>query len=776
MNTSSLLRALGAVFLSLAICFLLGLSSGVKAWYSDTSWLYRKSFVIDHTKVSGGVDLVNFPVLISLTDADLKYSSHGGKVGKTDGTDILVTASNGSTKLDHEIEYYASSTGQLILWVRVPTLLAASDTTLYLYYGNAAATDQQNKNGVWNSNYKGVWHLGEGYSTASNFYKDSTSNNKDGTLTDANSNSVSMTGKIGNAFDFSADADYIDTGIISALASSTTGTLSAWMYRSAVGDSAGFGMIGKSDMWGRFNLNWQNDGNIYNQAENFSLGSGSSYPSYAANVSGWHHVVMAYDGGQSGLNRLQVYFDGVLQTLSSGNIDPATALPGSHNLSAFRFGADTNDGVDRFWGGAIDEGRVAANTLSAGWVATEYNNQSSPSAFYAVGSEESYDTVVPIISSLTSGSLTSSSAVITWSTDEAATSQVEYGTSSTLTSSSSLSSSLVTSHSVTLNSLSPSTTYYFRAVSQDASGNRATTSLLTLTTSAASSGGGGGGGGGGGSSYSSMDSTPPLVSVTVPLSAAVLTGTSTLTAVASDNVGVAGVTFKVDGMTVGTEVGNFPYTITFDTTKFVNGSHIVVAVARDTAGNTGSSLPISFNISSDLLATSSSSQQNLTPSSEQSTASTTQSVVIPFNFVGLQVPVSEINLPYKSRTLVNDKGTIYVIEGKYRLPFVSMSAFSGLGYKLKYVVKGDTSMYELPKTYLISTSKAEHPWGSILSNGSKLYYSHESGMIPIPSKTLLTKNGISIPYTLSMNAYDKEILKKSANLKPLIENDPRVSR
>ncbi|MBL8030209.1 MAG: DUF2341 domain-containing protein [Candidatus Doudnabacteria bacterium] len=761
MRTSSRASAFAAVFLGAAICFLLSLTSSVQAWYSDTSWLYRKSFVIDHTKVSGGVDLVNFPVLINVTDTDFKHTLEGGKVGKLDGTDILLTASDGTTKLDHEIELYSSSAGQLVLWVRVPVLSVSADTTLYLYYGNAAAADQQNKTGVWNNNYKGVWHLGEGDSTAGDFYTDSTINNEAATLTDTDGDSGLMVGKIGNAFDFSADADYIDAGVISALASSTSASLSAWLYRSSTGDSAGLGMVGKSDMWGRFNLNWQNDGNIYNQAENFSLGSGSSYPNYTANVSGWHHVVMAYDGNQTGLNRLQVYFDGVLQVLSPGNIHPASALPGAHNLSSFRFGADTNDGVDRFWGGAIDEGRILINTLSAGWVATEYNNQSEPAEFYSVGSEQQYDTSAPVISSLIAGSVNTSSAVITWSTNEGASSQVEYGTSSVLTASSSLSSGLVTSHSVSLNFLSPSTTYYFRAVSLDASGNRATTSLLTFGTSAVSSSSGGGGGGG----YSSMDSTPPLVSVAAPSSTVVLNGTSTLSATVSDNVGVAGVMFKIDGLSVGDEIGNFPYSISFDTKKFVNGSHIVVAVARDTAGNTSSSLPISFNINN-----------NFGSGNKEAASVPIQSLVAPFDYAGPKAPEQELALPYKSRTLVNDKGTIYVIDGKFKLPFVSMSAFSGLGYKLKYVVKGDVSLYKLPQSYVISTAKAEHPWGSILSYGSKLYYAHETGMIPISSKTILSKNGITVPYSLIMNPFDREILKKSGNIKPLVENDPRISQ
>jgi len=43
-------------------------------------------------------------------------------VGKADGTDILFAASDGVTKLNHQIELYNGATGQLIAWVNLPAL------------------------------------------------------------------------------------------------------------------------------------------------------------------------------------------------------------------------------------------------------------------------------------------------------------------------------------------------------------------------------------------------------------------------------------------------------------------------------------------------------------------------------------------------------------------------------------------------------------------------------------------------------------------------------
>jgi hypothetical protein len=96
-----------------------------------------------------------------------------------------------------------------------------------------------------------------------------------------------------------------------------------------------------------------------------------------------------------------------------------------------------------------------------------------------------------VISNVSAGSITSSSAMISWTTDENSDSQVEYGTSTSYGSSTSVNSSLVTSHSMQLSGLSASTLYHYRVKSKDASDNLAVSGDYTFTTT---TGGGGGGG------------------------------------------------------------------------------------------------------------------------------------------------------------------------------------------------------------------------------------------------------------------------------------------
>src|SRR3990172_9960687 len=92
------------------------------------------------------------------------------------------------------------------------------------------------------------------------------------------------------------------------------------------------------------------------------------------------------------------------------------------------------------------------------------------------------DTTPPIHSNITTGTITSTSAVITWTTDEASTSQTDYGTTSSYGSSTTIDNTLVTSHSVTISGLSSWTTYHFRVKSQDSAGNLAVSSDLTFST------------------------------------------------------------------------------------------------------------------------------------------------------------------------------------------------------------------------------------------------------------------------------------------------------
>jgi hypothetical protein len=105
------------------------------------------------------------------------------------------------------------------------------------------------------------------------------------------------------------------------------------------------------------------------------------------------------------------------------------------------------------------------------------------------------------------------------------------------------------------------------------------------------SGGGSGGGGG------SQDTTAPSVSLTNPSSGQTVSGNMAVSANASDNTGVAGVQFKLNGQNMGSEDTSAPYSLNFDTSTHANGTYTLSAVARDAAGNQSSSGTVNFTIS-----------------------------------------------------------------------------------------------------------------------------------------------------------------------------------
>ena len=84
------------------------------------------------------------------------------------------------------------------------------------------------------------------------------------------------------------------------------------------------------------------------------------------------------------------------------------------------------------------------------------------------------DSTPPIISSLTAIPNSDGTATITWTTNEASDSRVNYGTASNALTLNVTDAALVTAHSVTLTGLAANTTYYYRVSSTDAANNTAT--------------------------------------------------------------------------------------------------------------------------------------------------------------------------------------------------------------------------------------------------------------------------------------------------------------
>jgi hypothetical protein len=115
------------------------------------------------------------------------------------------------------------------------------------------------------------------------------------------------------------------------------------------------------------------------------------------------------------------------------------------------------------------------------------------------------------------------------------------------------------------------------AVARDAAGNNTTSATVSVTVN-------------------NPDITPPTVSLTAPATGATVSGTVSVGATATDNVGVAGVQFLLDGAALGAEDPTSAYGVSWNTTQAANGTHLLTAVARDAAGNNTTSATVSVTV------------------------------------------------------------------------------------------------------------------------------------------------------------------------------------
>ncbi|HEY1266910.1 MAG TPA: Ig-like domain-containing protein [Candidatus Binatia bacterium] len=211
----------------------------------------------------------------------------------------------------------------------------------------------------------------------------------------------------------------------------------------------------------------------------------------------------------------------------------------------------------------------------------------------------------PVISSVSAPVISSSGATISWNTDKASDSQVEYGTTASYGSASSVNGTMVTSHGQSLAGLSANTTYHYRVKSKDSAGSLSTSADFTLTTTGSSTGPTGPTGPSGGSA--------PTVAIITPSSGLSVKGKIKVTATASDSDGIAGVQFQLDGQNLGSEDNFAPYTVNWNTGTATNGTHTLTAIARDKRGNKSTSASVTVTVmGSRVKSTATFSAQNVT--------------------------------------------------------------------------------------------------------------------------------------------------------------------
>ncbi|MHA2327834.1 MAG: DUF2341 domain-containing protein, partial [Candidatus Hodarchaeales archaeon] len=346
-------------------------------WWVDGSFRNRKTIIINSSKVSA--DLTNFPVLIDVTDSDLK----SGRV-QSDADDIIFFDQTG-VKLDHEIEQFQqnSSHGRLTAWVK-SNLSSQQDTNITMYYGNSAVGDQQKPSDVWDSNYVGIWHMNQDPAGPSPQIIDSSSPSSNGTSYGSMSSSDLIEGKIDGSIHFDSNNDYINIGNPTELQITGAITVESWIRADLLGNDYVIAKMGLGGQRG-WDISFDDDPGISPDGWvmfRYSI-DGSAMKNVGwkrLNASLWYHVVGVYNPSTFA----RFYLNGQLVAEDTTNIPSSQFDPSVPVRIATR--AD-NTG---YYNGTLDEIRISNIVRSSDWILTEYNNQHDPNSFYSVTSEEAY--------------------------------------------------------------------------------------------------------------------------------------------------------------------------------------------------------------------------------------------------------------------------------------------------------------------------------------------------------------------------------------------------
>lgn len=335
--------------------------------WADGNYKYKKKLTIDHTKVGG--DEIDFPILLSITDNDLRDTSNSGHVESSSGYDIVFYNSAEDTLLKHEIERYVNTSGLLVYWVKVLSVSCTVDTDIYIYYGKSGVVVNPSTTDTWDSSFELVYHMKDNTTSTIN---DSTSNARNGTKLAANTPNE-VDGKIGKCQDFVDDYVLYNTGF-----EIEQGTICVWF---------------NSDDW---TANYAVPFGTLNDPAISTKGYAQQYPNpnivkyYGAGTApctaatwgaissgSWQHLAVKHDGTNlvTFLNSAQV------TSIAEGN--------STHLIKTAPYYVGSDAATDRNFNGRIDEFRISSTARSGNWIGTSYETQNNPAGFMSWGAEES---------------------------------------------------------------------------------------------------------------------------------------------------------------------------------------------------------------------------------------------------------------------------------------------------------------------------------------------------------------------------------------------------
>jgi biopolymer transport protein ExbB len=128
------------------------------AWW-DEKWQFRRKIVFDASPAGADIkeNLNDTAVLIRLHTGNFNFAG-----AKEDGTDVRFMSGDDKLPLKFQRESFDPANEIALFWVKVPRVTAgAKQDFIWIYYGNKAAPDAQDRGGVYDVNQVAVYHLDE---------------------------------------------------------------------------------------------------------------------------------------------------------------------------------------------------------------------------------------------------------------------------------------------------------------------------------------------------------------------------------------------------------------------------------------------------------------------------------------------------------------------------------------------------------------------------------------------------------------------------------------
>lgn len=342
------------------------------AWW-NSSWDYNRQIIINSTV---GSTLTDFTPWIRMDTAALISA---GKMN-SNCSDLRLLDNNNITELDYEIQEGTCNKTNTIIWTRIPSL-TSGNYTIYAYYGNPAAGDNQDLAGVW-QNYTFVlhhsgWKLSkpEGYLT----WNSSVTNTTDTWLTGDNSTFHNPGGSASS------------TMLVVPHPGSFTHDFNKGFYvywrisnRNNGWDSTAYPLT-FSDGTNSIAINWcggdsgsncDTDTDEYAYARSTLGGGTTTKISNSFGYNTWHFLGFT---GNTNDNAAWTYFDGAFNTRNAITYTTGSVTlyaDGSAGSGIGQVGAG-NQGA---WNGTIGETRLGEFNATADWIKADYSTISWVSA------------------------------------------------------------------------------------------------------------------------------------------------------------------------------------------------------------------------------------------------------------------------------------------------------------------------------------------------------------------------------------------------------------